>query len=672
MYTPNLKPYNWHKKIDGYEVNLRIWNYELRSLPLSVFLLITSLLLFCCSNSFAQTKQIDSLSKLIFIEKIDTNRIKLTNELAWAYFQAKNSTKAKILVFQNIKTTQKLNWQKGLAYSYETLGDFYYNSKQLDSSIFYCLSATNIYKQLNDSPAQICYMLCNLGSRYNEQSQFAESKKCLVEAYDLAVKTNNEKYQFEALSRTGWLYHGMGNHLKSLDYFSKAEALAIKTKDEQKQIDLISGFANDYIALGRYKEAQEKQFLAVNYYKKKNDWLTYAFYLSSAANLYRRLNQNAKAEKPLLEVYEIQKKYDDKFNLLTTARYLGMLYTEQQKFDLAKRYLDETLMLSRAFNNSSDITKAYYTLERFYYAKNDFTEGDRYQKLIIRRRDSLYTAEQNKALAEFDVKYKTAEKERQFAKSQLEIAQKRNWIIGLSTLLVSLVVLSLAYWKNRETKQKAIFQAIEIEKQREILKVRELERQRIAKELHDSVGSQLTVVSTSLDNAYFLAENHRLVPERIENINSEVRLAAQSLRDTIWATHNTTISVTQLYARIQHYLSKISENSPSLVVNSERIGTDVELNSIQALNIFRIFQEAVQNIQKHAEASEVKISIFSDSQVFKMKITDNGKGFSIGKITINENFGLSNMQNRSDEIVALLTIQSEENAGTTITLDLPL
>lgn len=60
----------------------------------------------------------------------------------------------------------------------------------------------------------------------------------------------------------------------------------------------------------------------------------------------------------------------------------------------------------------------------------------------------------------------------------------------------------------------------------------------MAKELHDSVDSELTVVSTGLNNAFYLFENQKLLPEKLENISGEVRLAAQSLRDTIWATYN--------------------------------------------------------------------------------------------------------------------------------------
>jgi signal transduction histidine kinase len=631
---------------------------------------MTAMLLFSISitHSFAQKKQIDSLSKLISIAKIDSNKIKLTNELAWAFYQDKQVEKAKKIAFENIEKAKQLDWNKGVGNSFETLSDFYYNSSRVDSSIYYLSQALDFYKKTNDLP-QICYILVYLGGQFSEINKFAESKKYLVEAYDLAVKIKSYKYQKKSLDRLGWLYHNIGNQNQAIIYFEKALDLAKKNGTQQDQLDSKNGFANTFIAIGKYVEAQKIFFETAEYFKLQKKWGQYAYNLSVGANLYRRINQNEKAEKPLLEVYRIQKDIKDDWSVLTTTRYLGMLYTEQKRFIEAEKYLNETLQLSKKFNNSSDKLKAFYTLERLYFAKNDFKEGDRYQKLILKYRDSLYTAEQTKALAEFDVKYKTVEKERLLAQSNLENAQKQKWITILLVGLLSILGFGFLFYGIRESKQKTVLQATEIEKQREILKARELERQRIAKELHDSVGSQLTVVSTSLDNAFFLAENQRLIPQKLENINSEVRLAAQSLRDTIWATHNSTISISNLYTRIQNYLLKISENN-NLKIISNRTGKDLELNSLQALNIFRIFQEAIQNIQKHAQATEIKFDLSFENNCLEMIITDDGVGFDSNKLITSENFGLLNMQNRSDEIGGKLTIESIIKNGTKVGLTL--
>lgn len=560
------------------------------------YLIITSFLLFYY-NSFGQKRKIDSLQKIINTSINDTLKIKLTNSLAWKYFVNKEYLKAKQLVLENIEVAKKQNWQQGLAYSYETIGDFYSEQKQQDSAIYYAQLASIAYEKAQDYNG-VSYINWVLGHRLMIQSKFPESKKLYVKSLDFAKRNNNKKYELQAMQSLGWLYHEMGNTKESNLYFTDALLLAKELKNYETIATLNIGFANNFIATNNFKEAQEKYFELANYYKKINNLEMYASNLATGANLYRRLNQSHKIERPLLEAYKIQKQIKDNWNLTTSSRFLGMLYTDQQKFDKAEKYLFESLNLSKEFNYNNNIIKAYYTLERYYFVKKDIKNGDKYQKLVISTRDSLFTAESNKNLAEFDVKYKTAEKEKQLTESKLEIAQNRNWIIGLGIAFLSIIGFGILFWKIQKDKQKAILQDLEIVNTRKILHAREIERQRIAKELHDSVGSQLTVVSTSLDNAFFLAENNRLIPQKLESINVDVREAAQSLRDTIWATHNTVIPISNLYARMQHYLNKVFSENEKILHQATLSGADEELNSIEALNLFRIFQESVQNIQK--------------------------------------------------------------------------
>lgn len=615
--------------------------------------------------SFSQKNKIDSLQKLINNSKNDTLKIKLTNSLAWKYFQNNDTEKAKSLVLENIETAKKQKWQQGLAYAYETIGDFYSEQQNQDSSIYFSKLAAISYEKAKDLNGT-SYENWVLGYRLMIQTKFPEAKKHYTKALDFAKKSKNKKYELQALSSLAWLYHEMGNPIESNQYFSLALNIAKDLNDEENIGNINGGFASNYIATNNYKAAQEKYFELAAFFKKRNNLEKYASNLAIGANLYRRLNQSEKIEKPLLEAYKIQKKIDDKWSLITTTRYLGMLYSDQRKFSEAESFLLESLKRSKDVNYNSDIIKAYYTLERLYFLKNDIANGDKYQKLVIRMRDSLYTAENNKALAEFDVKYKTAEKEAKLAESQLEIAQKQNWIVGLSIAFFALLGLGMMYWKIQKGKQREILQNIEIENTRKILNVREIERQRIAKELHDSVGSQLTIVSTSLDNAFFLAENKKLIPQKLESINLDVREAAQSLRDTIWATHNTEISLSNLFSRMQHYLAKVLGEFNTIEYFSSFKGDDKQLNSIEALNFFRIFQESIQNIQKHSEATLVNLSLSNIENKINLTITDNGKGFESKNKNLFENFGLSNMKQRSDEISAILNINSGIDKGTKV------
>ena len=295
--------------------------------------------------------------------------------------------------------------------------------------------------------------------------------------------------------------------------------------------------------------------------------------------------------------------------------------------------------------------------------------GDYYANEATAMSDSIFKEENNQKLAEYEARYKTAEKEIMLSEAKVEIARKRNWIIGLSAGLVSILLAGILFWRLERVKARAKetehLKNLEIENQNKLITAREIERRRIAKELHDSVGSQLTVVSTSLDNAFYLFENQKLNPQKLESINSEVRLAAQSLRDTIWATYNSEVSVVDLTSRIQEFVKKFTDEN-SFRVELSFNGDDILLTAIEGLNLFRIIQEALNNTMKYANASLVTISGQFSEKTFSIEITDNGKGFDLGATHSITTFGLNNMKLRAEELGATLQIQTEEGQGTRI------
>lgn len=535
-----------------------------------------------------------------------------------------------------------------------------------DSAIVYALLSEKEYLKSAD---WINVARCNqlLGYQYHAQRLFQDSKKYYTRALEFSEKSKDQNNILQSLEDMAWFYHDLGNFNISRDYFSRALQVARELNLEEKVVTIRAAIGSNLIALGQYEAAQKEISYAAHYFKKKKDRKNYAYYLSTAANLYRRLNQPLKAEAPLKEAYLLQKEIQDTRGVMTTARFLGMLYTEQKKFSPAKDYLLESLSLAQNSKDYQSVIKSYYSIERFYYSQGDFEKGDLCQKAVIRLRDSLYTAENNKAIAEFEVRYDIAQKERALAETRLKVAGKQNWIIVLSLALGSILALGLTLIRMRGIKQRTERQQTEIEKQGAILKARAVERKRIAQELHDSVGSQLTVVSTGLDNAFFLAMNQQLTPEKLESLNTDVRAAAQSLRDTIWATYNFNIQASNVYSRMQSYLAKIREQG-GLDSTTNLQGEDFPLSSLQALHVFRIFQEAVQNILKHAHASLVSLNVSLENRTFQMEISDNGKGFDLQALPANERFGLQNMQARCAEINARIAIDSRVGHGTRITL----
>lgn len=198
------------------------------------------------------------------------------------------------------------------------------------------------------------------------------------------------------------------------------------------------------------------------------------------------------------------------------------------------------------------------------------------------------------------------------------------------------------------------------------------EKERISRDLHDSVGSQLTIVATSLDAATYLAHKQKLEPQKLEKINENVREAVQNLRDTIWATHQSTISLDSFDKRLRNYVLKAIDDKLQVSIQWSLDKPDATISSMQAINLFRVIQEAIQNILKHAQATQLTIRCEQIEEKIRIVISDNGIGVNEDQTKNTESYGIRNMQNRIHEIKGTFRVESEAGTGTTIHIELPI
>jgi signal transduction histidine kinase len=138
------------------------------------------------------------------------------------------------------------------------------------------------------------------------------------------------------------------------------------------------------------------------------------------------------------------------------------------------------------------------------------------------------------------------------------------------------------------------------------------------------------------------------------------------LRETIWALNQEKLTVQDISDKLKTYTRNIFAYSDTKIKFEDHIENDETLNPAFALNLFRICQEVINNVFKHAKASELIITIAKDKKT-TIVITDNGIGFSKELASV-ESFGLTNLKVRADEINATLIINSETDKGTKITL----
>jgi signal transduction histidine kinase len=367
---------------------------------------------------------------------------------------------------------------------------------------------------------------------------------------------------------------------------------------------------------------------------------------------------------------------------------LASIVREQKQFGLALSYMNE----SKKYIDLSDPLRSNYYVNK--YSSFDFYGLKQYKRAFesIRFADSLIEKlAYNKNTSEINylnTEFQTEKKEKEILglnnknlKSEAKRRKNQNIALGLGVSLVLGSIIAILIFINTKRKQKIAEQERTLESQKlaTVLKEQELvsidamiegqekERQRIANDLHDDLGGLLATVKL-----HFNALNNIDSPELYNKTNDLIEEAYQKVRSVAHAKNSGVIAKQGLLTAVQNMADKISVSN-DIQIEVVDYGLDNRLENSLELTLFRIIQELVTNIIKHADATEVTIHLTNHGDRINIMVEDNGKGFDTHQITkSNAGMGISSIDKRVEHLDGELTIESEQNKGTTIIIDIPL
>ena len=202
--------------------------------------------------------------------------------------------------------------------------------------------------------------------------------------------------------------------------------------------------------------------------------------------------------------------------------------------------------------------------------------------------------------------------------------------------------------------------------------LRENERQALAREIHDDLGQTLTALKMDLKSI-----QKNILPANQEAINktdAAGKLVDQAIKTTQQITSELRpglIDDLGLLAALEWYTDQYIDRT-GLELNREFLLDEEDIPSSFKITFYRIVQEALNNVTKHAEAKKVQIILSTDGEFVQLTIQDNGKGISESDITKADSFGLLGMRERAQAIGGKLQIDSTQGKGTTIRLRVKL
>lgn len=396
-------------------------------------------------------------------------------------------------------------------------------------------------------------------------------------------------------------------------------------------------------------------------------------------------------EQPDSAKYFLEKTKSE-FHLLPAYPKSGTFNTWGTLF-LQQKHLDQSLV---AYKNGLAIAEparymdmamdAHEGLARVYALQGNHTKSIYHQGRYNQIKDSMYTMQDIHRINQLELSYLTEQKNREIAETQLlivkkdaQIRERNSWlyIISIGAIVLSgLFIVSYRNYKHKQLLNEASL--LNVQQQQEISNLQakvageEQERSRIARELHDGIVSQLLSIKLHLNT--ISASHNGLVPvSELEEVTRQVAYAAQDLRQT---AHNLMPELL-IDLGIAHALStlcKKTEKHTGMTVHFQTTGTCDRLPEEQELALLRIVQELIQNVLKHADATQLIVQLSCRKDMLSITVEDNGKGLpaATGDETVPYGLGLKNVMERVNLLKGYFDIKSRPGKGTTAYMEMEI
>ena len=522
------------------------------------------------------------------------------------------------------------------------------------------------------STDSLAYINYNRGIDLAAKYDFENALPYLLKSVDQFEIAQDFNMQTKALLRLSLAYHDFGNYGKGIEY----AYLAKKVLDEHPKQTNRNHYWYVYNDAGISYDDSKRPYQAIEEHLKALSFAANAsdssYSYNNLGNTYKKINQLDNAEKYFILSLKSSKDYNDDYHFATLHSNLVDIERLKKNYMLAERHLDSAFHYANKSNSPEKLLDIYYYSYQLKNETGDYHAAANDLNNYVGLKDSLFTSEKNDAVLHYQTRYETEKKEKILAETQLQSRQKSIWMI----LLCSAILIGLGIFRNysikSKLKQKQLALENELLHQQANTKIQE-QRLQISRDLHDSLGAQLTFIHTILDGLKNVpSKSEATVISKINMLADLSQNSITELKSTLWVLNTKEIHIQQLKEKFLNFIKSASEAKDDINFKFQfDVLENFDINSEQAVNLFRTLQEIVNNALKHADATEIKIKIDQDGRNLYLNIVDNGKGFDYEN-NKSKSFGLSNIERRIASISGKMNVETSVGKGTKYVIQIKL
>lgn len=595
--------------------------------------------------------------------------------IGFYHFQKGDILKGLEYFEKGLAIQEEIGDKKEIANSLNNIAAIYFKKGETQKSIDLFLRGLAIQKEIGVKEG-IAYSLNNLGAIYESQGQIKKALDFYFEGLKLQEETNSNLGMGSSYNNIAALYAKQGETQKALDYYAKSIKVREKEGDKRGIAQCLNNIGHIYTSKNDYTTAFDYFNKSFNLYTEINHKPGIAYSLNNIASLYLKQKQFEKAIENYVKSLALYEEGQDKKGASIALNNIGVAYLELHQPAKAKEYSVRALNIAETSGYAETLRDAHSTLSKIDSASGNSAGALLHYKQYITYRDSLLNQQTRKAAIKKDLQYEYDKKEseakllREKEAAVQDEKLKRQKLVYLlaSGALVLIMIMVILLFNRQRLKQKNKYQQELNQKQKElavaVMETQEQERKRIAEDLHDSLGHLLSTIKINLQS---LPEDKKTL---IENSLQLVNQASEEMRNITFNLMPRTLEEEGLIAALNELTTKTTNAGTVKVLLHVHNISHFVLEKQSQFNIYRIIQEAVNNILKHADAKEINIQIIGQDDHLVIMIEDDGKGFDPG--TKKSGRGLKNIVTRSLWLNGHINIDSSPGKGTTITTEIPV
>nr|WP_299339730.1 sensor histidine kinase [Allomuricauda sp.] len=510
---------------------------------------------------------------------------------------------------------------------YTMQGVAYYYRSEYAKAITSHLQAEKIstLHKMEHGKAQV---LNNIGITYIKLEDWTNAEKYMVQSLDICKKFDLKRGISYTLGNLGIIYKHLGRFHDAIDAYLESNKVFVDLGDER-------GIARNYDNLGALYEELKNYPKALEFYQKS-----------------------------LKKSRTVQ----DQSAMASALHNLGNLYAKHNDYNKAIKNYSESLEIAQTQDYKDAIRNNYLGLSEAYESNGNLIKALSSRKLYEQWKDSVTSKEHLESISELEIKYQSEKKEKSILqlseeklKAEVAMAKQGMKIRRLSVGLVgAIIVFGLVFvifrQRSKNQKQKELIHAI--------ADTQHAERQRISQDLHDSVGGDLALTKSKLLHVF---ENSEENSEELQDAISSLTKTADDIRQISHNLMPAELVKFGLLPAIEATLDQLQNTELNVQLYAHEM--DSRIDSTKEIYLYRIFQEVVQNVLKHAKASQLNIYLNRHKNYVNLMVEDNGVGM---KSDSKKGMGLANITSRVEHLKGTLNIDSVMGRGTTMNIQIPL